>query len=100
MKNAKIEHTIFDHGVRPIAPMSPTAKRLQLFESNNFDGRIPSTLGLVQKLEVVRLDNNSLTGSLPQNLNNLTKVRELFLSHNRLSGSLPDLTGMNVLSYL
>ncbi|PNX98892.1 putative LRR receptor-like protein kinase, partial [Trifolium pratense] len=71
-----------------------------LFESNKFDGRIPSTLGLVQKLEVVRLDNNSLTGSLPQNINNLTKVRELFLSHNRLSGSLPNLTGMNVLSYL
>ncbi|KAK2394474.1 leucine-rich repeat receptor protein kinase HPCA1 [Trifolium repens] len=71
-----------------------------LFESNKFTGSIPSTLGLVQKLEVVRLDNNSLTGPVPQNINNLTKVRELFLSHNRLSGSLPNLTGMNVLSYL
>ncbi|KAL5097602.1 hypothetical protein RYX36_001929 [Vicia faba] len=71
-----------------------------LFESNNFNGSIPSTLGLVKTLEVVRLDNNSLNGPVPQNINNLTNVRELFLSSNHLSGSLPNLTGMNVLSYL
>ncbi|KAK2444377.1 leucine-rich repeat receptor protein kinase HPCA1 [Trifolium repens] len=70
------------------------------FESNQFTGSIPSTLGLVQKLEVVRLNNNSLSGPLPQNIHNLTKVKELYLSTNRLSGSLPNLTGMNVLSYL
>ncbi|CAK8531206.1 unnamed protein product [Lathyrus sativus] len=71
-----------------------------LFESNKFTGSIPSTLGLVQTLEVVRLDNNSLSGPVPQNINNLTNVRELFLSSNHLSGSLPNLSGMNVLSYL
>ncbi|KAK7412782.1 hypothetical protein VNO78_04403 [Psophocarpus tetragonolobus] len=71
-----------------------------LFEFNRFTGSIPSTLGLVQALEVVRFDNNFFNGPLPQNLNNLTKVRELFLSNNRLSGSPPNLTGMNSLSYL
>ncbi|XP_027187019.1 leucine-rich repeat receptor protein kinase HPCA1-like isoform X3 [Cicer arietinum] len=71
-----------------------------LFESNQFTGSIPSTLGLVQHLEVVRLDHNFLGGPLPKNINNLTKVRELFLSNNRITGPLPDLTGMNVLSYL
>ncbi|KAL9320673.1 hypothetical protein ACSQ67_012512 [Phaseolus vulgaris] len=71
-----------------------------LFETNRFTGSIPSTLGLVKSLEVVRFDDNFLSGSLPQNISNLTSVRELFLSKNRLSGSLPDLTGMNSLSYL
>ncbi|RDX94881.1 putative leucine-rich repeat receptor-like protein kinase, partial [Mucuna pruriens] len=71
-----------------------------LFESNAFTGSIPSTLGLVKTLEVVRFDGNYLSGPLPPNINNLTNVRELFLSNNRLSGSMPNLTGMNVLSYL
>ncbi|KAK8468840.1 hypothetical protein PHAVU_006G133400 [Phaseolus vulgaris] len=71
-----------------------------LFETNRFTGSIPSTLGLVKSLEVVRFDDNFFSGSLPQNISNLTSVRELFLSKNRLSGSLPDLTGMNSLSYL
>ncbi|KAJ9162731.1 hypothetical protein P3X46_022487 [Hevea brasiliensis] len=71
-----------------------------LFDSNKLTGSIPSTLGLVQTLEVVRLDRNSLTGPVPSNLNKLTNVSDLFLSNNKLSGPLPNLTGMNILSYL
>ncbi|XWS11591.1 hypothetical protein CRYUN_Cryun37aG0012000 [Craigia yunnanensis] len=71
-----------------------------LFESNKLSGILPSTLGLVQTLEVVRFDNNSLNGPLPLNLNNLTKVHDLFLSKNRLTGPLPNLTGMNSLNTL
>ncbi|KAI4296122.1 hypothetical protein L6164_036107 [Bauhinia variegata] len=71
-----------------------------LFESNQLSGSIPSTLGNVTTLEVVRLDNNSLTGRVPENLNNLNHVRELFLSNNKLSGPLPDLSKMNSLNYL
>ncbi|KAJ9162730.1 hypothetical protein P3X46_022486 [Hevea brasiliensis] len=71
-----------------------------LFDSNKLTGSIPSTLGLVQTLEVVRLDRNSLTGPVPSNLSKLTNVSDLFLSNNKLSGPLPNLTGMNILSYL
>lgn len=71
-----------------------------LFDSNNLSGSIPSTLGLVQTLEVVRLDRNSLTGPVPSNLNNLTTVSELHLSNNKLTGPMPNLTGMNSLTYL
>ncbi|KAJ6715608.1 LEUCINE-RICH REPEAT-CONTAINING PROTEIN [Salix viminalis] len=71
-----------------------------LLDSNKLTGSIPSTLGLVQSLEVVRLDNNSLTGPVPTNINKLTNVSEMFLSNNGLNGSLPNLTGMNVLTYL
>ncbi|KAK4558815.1 hypothetical protein RGQ29_008180 [Quercus rubra] len=70
-----------------------------LFDSNNLTGSIPSTLGLVQKLEMVRFDRNSLNG-LPSNLNSLTNVIELSLSNNNLSGPMANLTGMNSLSYL
>ncbi|XP_022897042.1 probable leucine-rich repeat receptor-like protein kinase At5g49770 isoform X2 [Olea europaea var. sylvestris] len=76
-----------------------TLKHL-LLESNLLTGNIPSTLGLVHTLEVVRLDKNSLSGSVPPNLNNLTSVQELFLANNKLTGPLPNLTGMNLLNYV
>nr|QNJ34485.1 CARD1-like protein 3 [Striga asiatica] len=71
-----------------------------LLENNQLSGSIPLTLGLVQTLEVVRLDRNSLSGPVPENLNNLTSVQELFLGNNRLTGLVPDLTGMNTLNYV
>ncbi|KAK7387638.1 hypothetical protein VNO78_22425 [Psophocarpus tetragonolobus] len=71
-----------------------------LFEYNEFDGNIPSTLGLVQSLEVVSLDGNLLSGHVPLNISNLTNLNELYLSNNKLSGSLPNLQGMNLLIYL
>ncbi|KZV24300.1 putative leucine-rich repeat receptor-like protein kinase [Dorcoceras hygrometricum] len=71
-----------------------------LLDGNEFEGHIPSTLGLVQSLEVLRLDRNSLTGRVLSNLNNLTKITELNLAHNMLSGFLPNLTGMNSLNYV
>ncbi|XP_042427559.1 leucine-rich repeat receptor protein kinase HPCA1-like isoform X1 [Zingiber officinale] len=71
-----------------------------LFDSNQFDGSIPSTLGLVTSLEVLRLDNNKFEGAVPSNINNLTRVSELNLANNQLSGMLPNLTGMNLLHYV
>ncbi|KZV42602.1 putative leucine-rich repeat receptor-like protein kinase-like [Dorcoceras hygrometricum] len=71
-----------------------------LFDGNQFEGNIPSTVVLVQSLEVLRLDRNNLNGSIPLNLNNLTKITELNLAHNMLSGPLPDLTGLDSLNYV
>nr|CAD1829181.1 unnamed protein product [Ananas comosus var. bracteatus] len=71
-----------------------------LLDSNNLSGSIPSTLGLVTNLTVVRLDKNSLTGPVPSNLNNLMNIGELNLANNNLSGPLPNLTGMNALSFV
>ncbi|KAI7728233.1 hypothetical protein M8C21_012278, partial [Ambrosia artemisiifolia] len=71
-----------------------------LFENNDLTGPIPSTLGLVTSLQVVRLDRNGLTGNVPSNINNLINVTEMFLSNNRLTGLVPNLTGMNALNYL
>ncbi|PON65000.1 Serine/threonine protein kinase [Trema orientale] len=71
-----------------------------LFDGNRFTGTIPSTVGLVQTLEVLRLDRNALVGEVPSNLNNLTNINELNLAFNNLNGSFPDLTGMNNLNYV
>ncbi|KAK4487885.1 hypothetical protein RD792_003623 [Penstemon davidsonii] len=54
-----------------------------LLDGNRFEGSIPSTVGLVQSLEVLRLDRNNLNGStVPLKLNNLTRLIEFDLSHN------------------
>ncbi|KAI7731043.1 hypothetical protein M8C21_019932, partial [Ambrosia artemisiifolia] len=71
-----------------------------LLDHNSLTGEIPSTLGLVKSLEVVRLDRNLLSGDIPSNINNLTNVTEMYLSNNRLTGLVPNLTGMNRLNYL
>ncbi|KAK9920140.1 hypothetical protein M0R45_028701 [Rubus argutus] len=71
-----------------------------LFDGNKFSGPIPSTIGLVQTLEALRLDRNALTGTVPSSISNLTNVIELNLAFNKLTGPLPDLTGMNSLNYV
>ncbi|GAB4847413.1 hypothetical protein Ancab_039819 [Ancistrocladus abbreviatus] len=71
-----------------------------LLDNNKLTGGIPSTLGLVRSLEVVRFDRNLLTGVAPSNLNNLTNLITLLLSNNKLTGSIPNLTGMSSLSYV
>nr|XP_011464973.1 PREDICTED: probable leucine-rich repeat receptor-like protein kinase At5g49770 [Fragaria vesca subsp. vesca]XP_011464974.1 PREDICTED: probable leucine-rich repeat receptor-like protein kinase At5g49770 [Fragaria vesca subsp. vesca] len=71
-----------------------------LFESNKLTGSIPSSIGLLKTLEVVRFDRNMLSGPIPPSLSNLTSASQLFLSNNKLSGPPPDLTGMILLQYL
>ncbi|KAK9669756.1 hypothetical protein RND81_13G152500 [Saponaria officinalis] len=71
-----------------------------LLDNNQLTGIIPQTLGLVDTLEVVRLDWNSLSGSVPTNISRLTNVTDLLISNNQLTGPIPDLTALNLLSYL
>ncbi|XP_050261520.1 leucine-rich repeat receptor protein kinase HPCA1-like [Quercus robur] len=71
-----------------------------LLDGNQLTGSIPSTLGLVQALEVLRVDGNALSGPVPSNFNNLTNLSQMFLSNNKLTGPMPNLTGMNFLSYV
>ncbi|KAJ0442706.1 putative protein kinase RLK-Pelle-LRR-VIII-1 family [Helianthus annuus] len=71
-----------------------------IVNNNQLSGTIPSTIGTVKTLEVVRLDSNSLSGTVPQNLSDLKSVTELYLSNNKLSGPVPNLLGMSSLFYL
>ncbi|KAG7941940.1 hypothetical protein I3843_16G074100 [Carya illinoinensis] len=71
-----------------------------LFDGNQLYGSIPSTLGLVQTVEVLRLDRNALTGEVPSNLSNLIRVNDLNLAYNNLTGALPNLTQLKDLHYV
>ncbi|URE27871.1 leucine-rich repeat receptor-like protein kinase [Musa troglodytarum] len=71
-----------------------------LFDGNKFTGEIPASIGLVQTIEVLRLDRNALSGTVPSNINNLTRINELNLANNKLSGPMPNLTGIDNLNYV
>ena len=53
-------------------------------------GEIPSELGLLANLEILRLQNNFLNGGFPDSFWNLKKLRLLNLSNNHLTGSIHD----------
>ncbi|CAA6675341.1 unnamed protein product [Spirodela intermedia] len=71
-----------------------------LFDGNRLTGGIPESLGLVTKLEVLRLDRNGLTGPVPPGIGNLTALRELNLANNRLTGEMPDFSRLSVVNHV
>ncbi|XP_047324280.1 leucine-rich repeat receptor protein kinase HPCA1-like [Impatiens glandulifera] len=71
-----------------------------LFENNLLSGSIPSTIGLLSHLEVLRLDRNGLSGNVPLNITGLTGVHEFYLSNNQLTGPIPNLGSLVGLNYL
>ncbi|KAI3810502.1 hypothetical protein L1987_20118 [Smallanthus sonchifolius] len=58
-----------------------------IVNNNQLSGTIPSSIGTVKSLEVVRLDSNSLSGTVPQNLSDLKNVNELDMSNNSFDNS-------------
>ena len=68
---------------------------------NRLSGNVPPELGSLTELATLVLSDNSLSGSIPPELGNLTKLNDLNLSSNRLSGSIPpelgNLTKLDVL---
>ncbi|KAG5548827.1 hypothetical protein RHGRI_014247 [Rhododendron griersonianum] len=86
-------------GTTPGLDMLVNTKHL-ILDNNRLTDIIPSAMGNVQTLEVVRLNGNSLNGFVPSNLNNLTSLSELYLANNNLTGALPNLTGMDLLNYV
>ncbi|XP_047324934.1 leucine-rich repeat receptor protein kinase HPCA1-like [Impatiens glandulifera] len=101
--NAKHFHLDKNQFTGEIPPQlfAPNMKLIHvLLEFNQLTGSIPSTIGLLQHLEVLRLDGNILTGDVPSNISSLTSVGQLDLSNNQLTGSIPDLGRMTILNTL
>ncbi|WVY93788.1 hypothetical protein V8G54_032876 [Vigna mungo] len=75
-----------------------------LFDHNQLEGSVPSSISSVGTLEVLRLDKNGLTGGVPANLNRLGKLSEMDMSDNAFNASnvpswvssLPELTTVYV----
>ena len=83
------------HGVR--ADGNGRVTQLDL-DANGLTGEIPSELGNLANLGVLRLGGNQLSGAIPPELGNLTNLLGLYLWDNQLTGTIPaelgDLTGM------
>nr|XP_019704710.1 putative receptor-like protein kinase At3g47110 [Elaeis guineensis] len=56
-------------------------------------GVIPATIGKLQKLEKLFLNENQFTGVLPSSLGDLTQLLELHLDQNSLQGGIPSSFG-------
>ncbi|KAG6696148.1 hypothetical protein I3842_09G132800 [Carya illinoinensis] len=59
------------------------------FGFNNFNGEIPSSLGLLSKLRGLFLIGNRFTGAIPQSLSNLSSLERIGLAFNEFSGYIP-----------
>uniref|UniRef100_A0A6V7QSW3 Leucine-rich repeat-containing N-terminal plant-type domain-containing protein n=1 Tax=Ananas comosus var. bracteatus TaxID=296719 RepID=A0A6V7QSW3_ANACO len=71
-----------------------------LFDGNKFTGPIPTSVGLLQKLQILRLDKNQFSGNIPASITNLTTLNELHLAGNELQGTVPDLSALTNLNYV
>ena len=56
---------------------------------NNLSGNIPTSLGVLSSLEVLKLNNNNFGGEIPDSLQNCSGLRSLDLGHNKLFGNIP-----------
>lgn len=69
--------------------------------SNNFEGEIPESIGILEGLELLNISNNGLTGEIPSSLGKLYNLESLDISQNRLSGEIPQqLAELNFLEVL
>ena len=74
------------HGVTT----NPSGRVVELdLSENELSGTIPSELGSLTNLEVLKLSKNQLSGTIPPELGNLTNLAVLDLFENRLSGTIP-----------
>ena len=58
-------------------------------EKKNFKGKIPNSMGKLQKLETLMVTDNLFSGEIPDIFCNLTWLYELNMANNRLSGRIP-----------
>ncbi|GJQ99117.1 leucine-rich repeat protein [Tanacetum coccineum] len=77
-------------GVLPISIVGLTTLGLG---SNRFKGKIPTTIGKLQKLQLLSLYRNQFSGPIPDSIGNLSLLTELDLDSNKLEGHIPPSLG-------
>nr|AFO66500.1 putative cf-9 protein precursor [Brassica napus] len=71
------------------------------FSENEFEGVIPSSIGLLKELHVLNLSGNAFTGRIPSSMGNLSSLESLDLSRNKLTGAIPqELGNLSYLAYM
>jgi RHS repeat-associated protein len=61
--------------------------------TNNLGGKIPKSIGNLQKLSELYLSSNHISGGIPSTIGNLTLLTILYLQYNSLSGPIPATIG-------
>jgi Leucine-rich repeat (LRR) protein len=80
-------------------PGSRKVVSLDLF-NNNLVGTIPSELGDLLHLKILKLTTNKLSGTIPDSFSNFTSLEELYLNSNSLTGPIPTLNTLQQLRRL
>jgi hypothetical protein len=72
-----------------------------LLDQNTFSGSIPPELGNLSRLQMLSFDLNSLTGEIPPELSNCTSLAYLSVYGNSLTGEVPEAICKNLnLTYI
>ena len=61
--------------------------------TNNLTGKLPTSIGSLKQLRILRFNDNHLGATIPPTFVNLTKLSELQLAKSGLSGSIPSWLG-------
>jgi hypothetical protein len=61
---------------------------------NQIIGFIPSELGNLKALEILRMADNFLEGTIPSEIGSLPNLVDLYLEYNSLSGKIPSEFGL------
>ena len=64
--------------------------KILALDFNNLTGTLPSSVGLLSKLQDLDLEHNHLVGSVPSELGQLSSLVQLGLGGNQFSGRIPD----------
>ncbi|CAL5348237.1 unnamed protein product [Camellia sinensis] len=76
------------HGIIPLGIVNLLNLTVLSMSANNLASPIPSSIGRLQKLHALYLDQNKFT-ELPSSLGNLTSLITLYLHENNIHGGIP-----------
>ncbi|ESW25315.1 hypothetical protein PHAVU_003G025400 [Phaseolus vulgaris] len=71
--------------------LAGSLESLEFRSNTGLVGKIPSSFGVLKKLQSLVLLENSLTGEIPPDIGNLNKLKRLVLAENNFSGHIPDI---------
>ena len=57
---------------------------------NQISGELPGSLGKMQKLEMLAIQNNLFSGSIPAEIGGLSNLVNFYIDNNQFSGIIPD----------